>query len=109
MYTNAFVNSFHQSPFSGPITAACTYRSGFAWDSTHITAPPATSSIVAYGRSAAQRPAPRTAVARRGARVVVVDFGRANSDPNRARPRGAWVGACTRGSFGARLRRRLPQ
>jgi hypothetical protein len=83
------------------------YNSGSAWATTHTTQLAATSAIVAYGRSAAHRPGDTPALTRRRA-LEGARFGRPSTE--RVRPRSPErAGAFAGGSFGARLRSRLPQ
>jgi hypothetical protein len=82
------------------------YSSGSAWATTHTTQLAATSAIVAYGRSAAHRPGDAPPLTR----LRALDGARLGRSIERVRPRRPpREGAFTGGSFGARLRRRLPQ
>src|SRR5665213_464982 len=79
---------------------------GSARAATHARQLTVTSAIVAYGRVASQLlvlPAPTARTRAPGRRE------RLSSAPSPPRAGLGWLGPCTRGSFGARRRRRLPQ
>src|SRR6202035_945560 len=108
LYPNWLVTSRHQSPCNGPTIIILSNPTKPPRHAIHAPQLSATRAIVAYGREP-RRLSPAQRESRRGAASDVGVLRRRPHGRRRERPRGLRVRRFSRGSFGARLRRRWPQ